>query len=132
MLSEQQADAVAHELLTHELHRQTDIKNSSARRRLRWVRWYYKFTELNTLDPWQREVLLDCAMEKADAQWPVLLSCFVGLIGLMALFFLGPLALQGFRGLLIVSLVLGVPFILIRRWQVRRLANALRGELFPE
>jgi hypothetical protein len=132
MLSEQQADAVAHEVLANEHQRQTEIRNSRARRRLRWVRWYYKFPELKTLEPWQQDVLLDRAMEKADGQWPVLLSCFVWLLCLMALLFLGPPTLQGFRGLIIASLVLGAPFVLIRRWQVRRLASKLRGDLFPE
>lgn len=131
MLSEQQADAVSNQLMMLERAKETDIKNLRARRVL-WVHWLYKFPELATLEPWQQHVLLISAMEKADKQWPVLLSCFAWLALFLALLFLGPPTLQGFRGFLISTVVFGVPFALIRRREVRRHANALRYETFPE
>lgn len=131
MLSEQQANTIADQILMQELEAQTNIKNSRAKRFNR-SHWLYQFPELAALQPWQRKVLIQRAMDKADQQWPVLLSCLVWLLGYMAIIFLGPPSFQSFRGFLIATVVLGIPFVVIRRRQIRRNADALCREAFPE
>ena len=132
MLSEQQADTISHQLMVLEREKQTAIKNVRAAR-VRWVHnWLYKFPELATLEPWQQQALLIRAMERADRQWLVLLSCFAWLASFLALVFLGPPTLQGFRGFLVATIIFGVPFALIRRREVRRCATELRQQMFPE
>jgi hypothetical protein len=88
----------------------------------------YRFAELRGLEPWQRSRVVRQACALADREFPVMASCFVWLALILILAFAPPSWFYGGRTVLAV-VVLGLPFVLIRR---RRVHHHVRGLLQSE
>jgi len=121
MPSQNQANLIADELLAQEAQKLARDRN----RHSLPVNLFYRFPELSSVQPWQRQKIVLSASKLADKHFPVLLACFIWVSSILGFAFFAPPEYQVTRFGLAIVVVGAVPFILIRRHFMRQYAVAL-------
>jgi Flp pilus assembly protein TadB len=117
MVSQESAQVAADEIVTQARAESDEQRDAQARP----THPLYRFAELEGLAPWQRANLLRESMAKADRQWSVVVACLAWLCASTGIWFLFvPPRLQSASFAFGLVLLLGLPFVVVRRMQVRR------------
>ncbi len=125
MLTKEQADSISDSLLAQEAQKIARDRNHHARA----VHPLYRFPELSSVQPWQRQQIVRSAGKLADKCLPVLLSAFIFVTAVLAVAFFASPQYQTLRVFLVILVCAGVPLALVRRHFMRRYAVALCRQL---
>ena len=115
MLTKDQAEIIASDLLQQEHARRSEAKNARAAR----VPWFYRSAPLRALEPWQQAELVLRATKAVGSQWAATTAVFAWIV-LVALAWAaaGTFAMNWSLAAVLPAMLL--PLTLIRAWFVRR------------
>jgi hypothetical protein len=120
MLSKQQAETVAAEVVREEA-----IRHSDRQERWWWLRPMYRFPELGNMPRWEQFRIVNLAAKEADKSPAVWLSGSLGLAAILYVGLLAPAEYSTFPWIFGVVIAFGVTTLLIRRSFVRRSVREL-------